>query len=355
MDMQGDLVVLFHGPDIFDKGYAKDIICSLSDANFFQAGTMGRTAAHDNGLDNVFSIPDLPSKVVARSKDNIGSLLIAICPRSIDSGKSFVKIILENSGIKVPVMHLDFTSNSYVIWQGDFPRDLLENVRSMGLEEDFPLDKFPRFTLEGNMKTRHLRNCKPGDFVLCKNILIGRANDSNVSITVQDGRIVGTHGIDVKEHGIEKLELMGPLDIAKAKCCTTSNLRGDVVIPRIKKRIGEGVVFINHAGSEVYELSEGCEGAVVVGDDTSRIVGDILFRFDMPVIAITDGDKDGLIKHDRFTERSVLYEVDHDDEVGSHLFKELFKKCNKLDLPFDEVKGIIGKMISDRIRDYRYF
>ncbi|HPR42377.1 MAG TPA: DUF2117 domain-containing protein [Candidatus Methanofastidiosa archaeon] len=352
--MEGNLVVLFHGPDVFDKGYAAELVRMIPGASYYQAGTMGRTAAHDNGLDDIISIPDLPGKVVARSK-GIRSLIIAICPRSKESGKSFVKIIKENSGISVPLMHIDFSSGSFVVWQGTFPEGIISNIKGLGIKEDSPLESIERFSQDGGSVTRNLRDCMVGDFVLCRNILIGRATDTDVAITVMGGRIVGTKGISIKKHGIEKLEKMGPLDINTAKCCATSNLRPGDVKPRVEDTMGRGVVFINHAGSEVYELSEGCEGAVVVGDDTSRIVGDILFRFNIPVIAITDGDRDGLIKQERFTQDSVLFEVDHDDEVGNHLFNKLFNKKERIDLPYEQVKSMVSSMISERVKDFRSF
>jgi len=354
MILQGDLVVLFHGPDVFDLGHAKSLMGKLGDARFFQAGTMGRTAAHDNGLENIVTIPDLPGKVVARSTE-IGSLIIAICPRTRDSGKSFVKIIMENSGIKAPLMHLDFSNKTFVIWQGDFEKELLERIRDMGFSEDMPKTSANRFERRGGAITRKLSDCKVGDFVLCSNILIGTATSPNMSITVEKGRITHTEGISVKPHGVEKLERLGPIDILGTKCCSTSNLRGDNVAPRVTVSDGAGVVFINHAGSEVYELSEGCEGALVVGDDTSRIVGDILYRFEMPIIAITDGDRDGLIKHDRFTEGSVVFKVDHDDDVGEHLYQKLFNKSEKLDMPFEAVKEKVHSIICNRVKECRVY
>ncbi|MBN1785811.1 MAG: DUF2117 domain-containing protein [Candidatus Methanofastidiosa archaeon] len=348
MKMHGERVVLFHGPDVFDKGHARNLVNVLGEANFYQAGTMGRTAAHDNGLDMVISIPDLPGKVIGRSKD-IGGLIIAICPRTANSGKSFVKIILDNAGIDAPVMHLDFRTMSYVVWQGSFPEEIFEKIRGMGLSPDQPLERIGHFIFDGKRVTRYLQDTRYGDFVLCNNIIIGKAIGPKVSITAEDGRIVDTNDIDVKEHGIEKLVAFGHLDILKAKCCSTSNLREDAVKPRIMESKGNGVVFIHHAGTRVFDLSEGCEGVVAIGDDTSRIVGDILYRFRLPVIAITDGDRDGLIKSDRFSSSSVIYVVDHDDDVGNIIQKDVFLSDLKLDLPFKDVKEIIHERIADRV------
>jgi len=352
--MNGELVVLFHGPDIFDKGHAKRIISLFDEARFYQAGTMGRTAAHDNGLDEVVTIPDLPGKVIARS-GGIGSLIIAISPRSLSSGKSFARLILDNSKVQIPVLHLDCRTKKYVIWQGRFSESIIGRIENMGFSIDSPMGDIKHFEFNGNEVKRYLQDCKVGDFVLCNNIIIGKALETKVSITARDGRIVDTSGIDVKEHGIEKLDYFGKLDIMRAKCCSTSNLREDFVDPRVKKCDGDGVVFINHSGADVYGISEGCEGAVVVGDDTSRIVGDILYRFGKPIIAITDGDRDGLIKHDRFFEKSRLYLVDFDDEVGMDIYNELFQNNIRLDLPFQKVKNLVHDYIEDRVLEVKEY
>ena len=64
---------------------------------------------------------------------------------------------------------------------------------------------------------------------------------------------------------------------------------------------------------------------MTVGDDTTAIVGDILYRFQMPVIGITDGDGDVILENARITPGSVVFTVRQDDVFGLTVFSEVFQ------------------------------
>lgn len=57
------------------------------------------------------------------------------------------------------------------------------------------------------------------------------------------------------------------------------------------------MVFIDHAGYDMYRLASEAEAAITVGDDTTSVVGDILYRFQKPILGITDGDRDSLLEN----------------------------------------------------------
>lgn len=339
-----ELTVLFHGPAVFDEGHAKHMIGLFPDARFYQAGTMGRTAAYDHHLDEVTSIPDLPGKVI-RELD-CDYLLIVIRPKSLHSGKSFVRMILDHAGLSIPVMHIDCANGIYVRWQGEMPRHVRSRLSDEGYIEGSTISLAPTIERDGPKVTRHLQSCDTGDYVLCNNILIGTARDTSVSITTVDERIVATSGIDVKEHGLEKLDRV---DLVNAKCCSTPMLRGSKVVPRVTDAVGTGIAFIDHCGADVYSLADACAGAVTVGDDTSRIVGDILYRFSIPVYAITDGDWDGLLAHERFAAGSVVIEVDHDDKAGKQVHEHIFSGNCRLALSFEDVRERIDALLDRNI------
>lgn len=344
-------VLLFHGPDVFDQGYAAEMIETFDGFLYYQAGTMGRTAAYDHGLDMVVTIPDMPGKVI-RTSLNYDALLIVIHPKTKRSGKCFARIIVEHAESDKPIMHVDCRSKIYTVWQGVFPCYIHDRLRLLGYVSESPIT-LPRLVTYGdNTVTRHLQSCSEGEHVLCNNILIGTAMGEVVSITTRHNRIVSTSGVKEKPHGLEKI---GEIDIATAKCCSTAVLRQDVAAPRITRNSGRGVSFINHAGADVYELAQGYEGAVVVGDDTSRIVGDILYRFSMPVIAITDGDWDRLLSHERFFPGSIVLTVDMDDEVGKEIYVRVFGGKNSTDDSFSHIREIILDVFKDRICDVRSY
>lgn len=339
-----ELTVLFHGPAVFDEGHAKRMIELFPDARFYQAGTMGRTAAYDHHLDEVTAIPDLPGKVI-RELD-CDHLLIVIRPKTLHSGQSFVRMILDHAKLSIPVVHVDCANGIFVRWQGDMPEYVLSRLIEKGYTEGETIPSMPRLEHDGQTTTRHLQSCDIGDYVLCNNILIGTARDTSVSITTVDERIVATSGIAVKEHGLEKLDRV---DLTRAKCCSTPSLRDSSVTPRISKLSGEGIAFIDHCGAEVYDLADKCAGAVTVGDDTSRIVGDILYRFSVPIYAITDGDWDGLLSHERFAAGSVVVEVDHDDKAGKKVHERVFRGNHRIPLSFEDVCERIDALLDRNI------
>jgi hypothetical protein len=338
-------VLLFHGPDVFDEGHAVRLMDAFPDFGYYQAGTMGRTAAHDHGLETIRSIPEMPGKVIRESLP-YDVLLLVICPKTKESGMSFSRIIVDHAGTRKPILHVDCRHGIFTVWNLGMPQFVIETLRGMGFSEEPPIRPAVLVSQDGMEVSRHLQACEPGEYVLCDNILIGVATDTRVSITTSGGRIVATDGIDVKEHGLEKI---GDIDISHAKCCSTRRLRGENTPPRITPLAGSGVAFINHAGADVYDLSRGCEGAVVVGDDTSRIVGDILFRFSLPVVAIIDGDWDHLVTWERFAPGSLVLTVDKDDEVGAFIYKTVFRHRMLCMQPFEVVRDAVLEACKGRI------
>jgi hypothetical protein len=86
-------------------------------------------------------------------------------------------------------------------------------------------------------------------------------------------------------------------------------------------------VLIDHAAELVFELAVGAKLAVTIGDDTTAIAGDILYRLGIPIFGITDGDCDDLICRTRFFPGSIVLRLTagKDDIVGKKLKDELFR------------------------------
>lgn len=105
------------------------------------------------------------------------------------------------------------------------------------------------------------------------------------------------------------------------------------------------IAFINHAGYGVYDLlDKNISGAVTVGDDTTAIAGDILSRFGVPVIGITDGDSDGLLPEARYAKGSLILKVVKDDHFGRKVFEEIFGNRTSIDSGVKELKKTIMDM-----------
>ena len=77
---------------------------------------------------------------------------------------------------------------------------------------------------------------------------------------------------------------------------------------------------------------------VTIGDDTSLVASDILYRFNIPIIGITDGDLDKVVEKGFVNEESTFIEVasGFDDIVGQYVHEEIFFSKDTLEVPFDE-------------------
>ena len=130
---------------------------------------------------------------------------------------------------------------------------------------------------------------------MVNSIVIGKSNSDKITLIAKDGYITEIIGGTIKEHGVEKL---GKVDLAKA-IVKTGLLRKSKVKPRIlKKNESEDVfkiAFLDHAGEDVYQFKD-ADLVVTVGDDTTLIASDILYRFNIPIVGITDGDLDKVVE-----------------------------------------------------------
>ena len=55
------------------------------------------------------------------------------------------------------------------------------------------------------------------------------------------------------------------------------------------------IAFLDHAGEDVYAFKD-ASAVITIGDDTTLISSDILYRFNVPIIGITDGDLDKVVE-----------------------------------------------------------
>ena len=97
---------------------------------------------------------------------------------------------------------------------------------------------------------------------------------------------------------------------------------------------------------------------ITVGDDTTLLASDILFRFQIPIIGITDGDLDKLVEKGYKSNDSIIFQLEegNDDILGSKIFTELFNNQNcfiinsnslSLNQIIDELKEEIIEIIKE--------
>ncbi|OQD58245.1 hypothetical protein MBBAR_23c00190 [Methanobrevibacter arboriphilus JCM 13429 = DSM 1125] len=214
-------------------------------------------------------------------------------------------------------------------------------------------------------KVRYIHGVSPNENIFVNGIVVGKSNSENLSLISKDGQIVDIIGGEIKEHGIEKL---GAVDINKA-VVKTGLLRKTNPNPRILKDFKDfssnevennhvKVAFLDHAAEDIYKLKN-IDLVVTIGDDTTLVASDILYRFNVPVIGITDGDIDKVVENGYITKGSSIIELEPglDDIVGKSIFKEVFNSKNYINLNIGSVENLdnvsINRLKTDKIKEFK--
>jgi len=141
------------------------------------------------------------------------------------------------------------------------------------------------------------------------------------------------------EHNLEKLPL---LDLKGALIKTGSLIRRTkprrIRIEKVPRKGNKKACFFYSVENIFPKMVEAdIAVAVVIGDDTTSIAGDILKRFGIRMIGITDGDADGLIdgirsgslaEYDKFLPPDSMIlrlKPERDDIIGEKVRAEIFK------------------------------
>jgi hypothetical protein len=344
--------ILFHGPEIFDSGWARRIIAEISrisEVRCVLAGTMGRTSVIDSGLQGIEFPASQPSRILRDLRGAVESVLFANYAKSEQSGLIHGAMIMEKASVEVPLLQVECSSHCYIEWvEGSSPA-VIQVVQEMGFSRRERLAR-PSGTWESDGKIyRRVETAAAGEFLLVDGIVVGRALGGEITIECEGRRIVHVRGVEIKPHGIEKLERLGGIDLRTSKVVSTVSLRRGAHTPRITPISGKGVVFVDHAGMHVYDLVKNREGAVTVGDDTTAVVGDILYRFQIPLIGITDGDKDTLLGNTHLTPGSTIFVVREDDSAGLRIHSEIFRHQLTTNEGFESVREGISLLIREQI------
>ena len=89
---------------------------------------------------------------------------------------------------------------------------------------------------------------------------------------------------------------------------------------------------------------------VTVGDDTTLVAGDILYRFGVPIIGITDGDIDKVVEKGFKNGESLIVELEsgYDDIIGQKIFYDLFNGEEIIEIEnIESFKNEILQIIND--------
>jgi len=399
--------LLIHGPEVIDEGEAGEAIKTLMDAAGFEVvaalgGITGKTAVIDAGMQHVIDISkDMrPSEVmedfVAR---DVTFILLVNHAKTEESGfmlgEGILRRFFDRRGgdaaeENISFVQLEYGSGSRIIirWllrpddEGVYKR--LTGVFSEFSErQPYKLESRCKKDARSNLVYREIKGVHPGEKIVVDGVVIGMVSPSHetknnsVTLVAKEGKLVDVVGGRLIKHNLEKLP---PLELEKALVKTAS------VIRRTNpKRIGVGTgtderesqgkgrekkkkracLFYN-VGNLFPKLKDAEDAdadvvvAVTIGDDTTSIAGDILKRFGIRMIGITDGDADGLIagiergaaleQYDRFLPPDSLIirlKPERDDIIGEKVKEEIFGGGEEIELDGDVEQQI--KALKHRI------
>lgn len=348
--------VVVHGPNIVDSGYAKIIVDYLKDLDEVFArlgGTMGRTAVIDKKLEDLIDISKklVPSDSLRLfNEEKVDLIFLLNYGKSDVTGQVFGYKVYNHYKNKIkedniPIIQIERpgeTDGSVISWNGGV-NELVNKIASdFGLNIVTPLEiyenHFKEDDVQSNRVQRIVHGVSPNENIMVNSVVIGKSDSDKLILIAKDGYIVDIVGGKLKRHGLEKL---GKIDLDNA-IIKTGLLRKAKVKPRVLNKKSNTKIFklafLNHAGEDVYKFKD-VNMVVTVGDDTTLISSDILYRFAIPVIGITDGDLDKVVEDGFKVKNSIIFEVEsgYDDIVGEILFKEFFNSKNILEFDLEKI------------------
>ena len=357
--------IVVHGPNIIDSGYAEKLINLISeygDVSVRLGGTMGRTAVIDKSLEDTI---DISKKLIPSDSlkifhdDGVDIIFLLNYGKSSTTGQVFGYKVYNHYKNKVnddniPIIQIERpgeTDGSVVNWA--VKNKLAEEFADkLGLKTVTPEEIYETHIKndEKSQTRRTIHGVSSGENIMVNSVVIGKSTSDKLILVSKNNKIVDIVGGEIKPHGVEKL---GDVDLSSA-IVKTGLLRKAKVTPRIlenEKPKGFRVAFLDHAGEDVY-LFRGASCVVTIGDDTTLIASDILYRFNIPIIGITDGDLDKVVEEGFKSKNSVIFEVEsgNDDIIGNIVNDELFKSniyCDDF-ASIDEVTEKIVEIINNR-------
>jgi len=342
--------VVIHGPEVVDSGEALaflDWLEGLIPAVAVLGGTMGRVAVIDAALEDRIDIsgPRAPSQSI-RDLQDCRAVVILNRAKTLETGMAFASLVSRRASVVVDLLQVDFGGRFVVPLAGD-ARWL---CRMVAKRFDLPLiSVVPSRDLlaeDGGLVRRKVCGVLPGEKISVNGTVVATACSRDVEIWARDDRIIGIKGAVIKGHGLEKLPFV---DLAQA-IVRSGRIRRTSAQPRSLCGQGKGVVIIDHAAEESFERARGAGLVVTVGDDTTAIAGDVLYRLGIPVIGIVDGDIDGLAGIARAARGSlrVIVLPGHDDLVGQTV-KGIINSQELIDPDLEELVRMIKKAAGDKL------
>jgi len=365
MDDDYNIAIVVHGPGIVDTGYAKKIINLLSDYGDTTAilgGTMGRTAVIDASLEDTINIEKklLPSQSISYMTKNNDIVFLLNYGKSTITGHTFGYKVF-NKTDNAPLVQIERPGEDdgcMIIWNSDIDIQLVETISNIlnlpivsRTKATNMVESLTGYSHEDDIIKRKVAGVSAGENIMMNGIIIGKATDDQLIIYSKDNQIIRMEGGKIKQHGLEKL---GKVDLSTAIIKTGLLRKSDNIKPRIiKKEKTQRItaVYLDHAADDIYQYKD--ENIIVsVGDDTTLLSSDILYRFNTPIIGITDGDLDKIVEEGFKLENSIIIQVEsgYDDIMGRLIFDKIFHNNIIIEVEsFDKLKENILKLLDENI------
>jgi hypothetical protein len=367
--------VVVHGPQIVDTGYALKILKLLErygEVKAILGGTMGRTAVIDAELEDVIDIQQklLPSQSIDKLSGESDLIILINYGKSSITGHAFGYKVFNRCKTNPDLIQIERPGEidgTVIPWKDDLKdtavlisKDLNLNVMS-ALKVSKGMKNKDVNVQSNNEKTvyRKIAGVSADENILLNGIVVGKSISDDVILIAKDGILIDILGGIIKKHGVEKL---GKIDLNNA-VVKTGLLRRSRIQPRIIERIKPenygnnpklNISYLSHAAEDIYKLKDS-DLVVTVGDDTTLVAADILYRFKVPIIGITDGDLDRVVEEGFRTVGSMIVELESgwDDIIGQKIFLELFNGKETMEIEnIENFKRKIIQLINNTTSSY---
>jgi len=389
------LGLLIHGPEVIDEGEAEEAIETLKEAGFeveaALGGITGKTAVIDAGMRHVIDISkDLkPSEVVEDFVDREVNFIVLVNRAKTEEsgfmlGEGILRNFIDRSRAKenLSFVQLEYSSGIIIRWlvkSGDenIYRKITGVFSAFREREPYKLELRCKKDVHSDLLYREIKGVHPGEKIVVDGVVIGMSSHENknnsVTLVAKGGKLVKILGGTLIKHNLEKLP---PLDLEKEMIKTASVIRrtkprtiGMDGVSRNGKR--KKIACFFYTVENLFPKIEGrdadVEVAVAIGDDTTGIAGDMLKRFGIRMVGITDGDADGLIEgiesgaleeYVKFMPPNSLIirlKPERDDIIGRMVKEEIFNGGEELELEgdiekqFEELKHRILELAKEDI------
>lgn len=373
------LGLLIHGPEVIDEGEAEEAIGTLKELGFeleaALGGITGKTAVIDADLRHVIDISrdSKPSEVVYDFVNRgLDFILLLNHAKTEESGfmlgEGILRHFIDRGGAEgsLSFVQLEYSNRIIIPWFLKH-RDIYRQLT--GIFSDFseraPYKLESRCKKESDLVYRTIKGVHPSEKIVVNGVVVGMsAHEHTVTLVAKEGKLVKIVGGTLIEHNLEKLPSM---DLKGALIKTGSLIRRTkprrIRIENLIARKGKKKACFFYTVENLFpKMAESdIAVAVVIGDDTTSIAGDILKRFGIPMIGITDGDADGLIdgirsgalaEYDKFLPPDsmiIRLKPERDDIIGEKVKAAIFKGGYEIELEGDVEQQL--EVLKHRILD----